>query len=296
MQGDAISSVGAGDSMRFSAGLVGSGAWKAVHWTVFSENGSADPGAGSREINAEMQAKTPKCASGILETHSKTTMNAELIKQAIVKLLSGILLLGLLLFLPAGTLHWWQGWLLMGILFIPMFVAGLVMMEKSSELLKKRLNAREEQDEQKQVILYSGLVFLAAFVVAGLNFRFRWIMLPDWVSWAFAGVFLLGYALYAEVLRENVWLSRTVEVQEGQSVVDTGLYGVVRHPMYMSTLVLFLSMPLVLGSIVSFIIMLAYIPIIVRRIRNEERVLEQGLAGYSGYRRKVRWKVIPRIW
>ena len=223
-------------------------------------------------------------------------MNAELIKQAIVKLLSGILLLGLLLFLPAGTLHWWQGWLLMGILFIPMFVAGLVMMEKSSELLKKRLNAREEQDEQKQVILYSGLVFLAAFVVAGLNFRFRWIMLPDWVSWAFAGVFLLGYALYAEVLRENVWLSRTVEVQEGQSVVDTGLYGVVRHPMYMSTLVLFLSMPLVLGSIVSFIIMLAYIPIIVRRIRNEERVLEQGLAGYSGYRRKVRWKVIPRIW
>ena len=223
-------------------------------------------------------------------------MNAELFKQAIVKLLSGILLLGLLLFLPAGTLHWWQGWLLMGILFIPMFVAGLVMMGKSPGLLKKRLNAREEQDEQKQVVLLSGLIFLTAFVVAGLNFRFRWIVLPDWVSWTFAGVFLLGYALYAEVLQENEWLSRTVEVQEGQTVVDTGLYGVVRHPMYMSTLVLFLSMPLVLGSVLSFVVMLAYIPIIARRIQNEEQVLEQGLAGYAGYRRKVRWKVIPRVW
>ena len=223
-------------------------------------------------------------------------MDFELFKQAILKLLSGVLLLGLLLFLPAGTLHWWQGWLLMGVLFVPMLAGGLVMMKKSPELLKKRLKAKEEQVEQKQVILLSGLVFLAAFVVAGLNFRFRWIVLPDWVSWAFAGVFLLGYALYAEVLRENEWLSRTVEVQQGQTVVDTGLYGVVRHPMYMSTLVLFLSMPLVLGSVVSFVIMLAYIPIIARRIRNEEHVLEQGLPGYAAYKQKVRWKVMPYIW
>ena len=226
----------------------------------------------------------------------KTTMDLELFMRAIVKLLGGVLLLGLLLFLPAGTLHWWQGWLLMGVLFVPMLVVGLVMMKKSPELLKKRLNAKEKQVEQKQVILLSGLVFLAAFVVAGLNFRFHWIVLPDWVSWAFAGVFLSGYALYAEVLRENEWLSRTVEVQEGQSVVDTGLYGVVRHPMYMSTLVLFLSMPLVLGSVFSFVIMLAYILIIGRRIRNEERVLEQGLTGYADYKRKVRWKVIPHVW
>ena len=223
-------------------------------------------------------------------------MDSVLFMQAIVKLLGGVLLLGLLLFLPAGTLRWWQGWLLMAILFIPMFVAGLVMMKKSPELLKKRLNAREEQGEQRQVILLSGLIFLAVFVTAGLNFRFRWIILPDWVSWVFAGVFLAGYALYAEVLRENEWLSRTVEVQEGQKVVDTGLYGVVRHPMYMSTLVLFLSMPLVLGSVISFIIMLAYIPIIARRIKNEEQVLEKGLKGYAEYRQRVRWRVIPFVW
>jgi len=223
-------------------------------------------------------------------------MDLELFRRAMVKLLGGALLLGLLLFLPAGTLRWRQGWLLMGVLFIPMAVAGLVLLKNSPELLKRRLNAREEQGEQRQVILLSALVFLASFVVAGLNFRFRWVVLPDWVSWAFAGVFLLGYALYAEVLRENEWLSRTVEVQEGQRVVDTGLYGVVRHPMYMSTLVLFLSMPLVLGSVLSSIIMLAYIPIIARRIRNEEHVLEQGLAGYAAYKQKVRWKVIPCIW
>ena len=223
-------------------------------------------------------------------------MDMRLFGRAIVKFMGGVLLLGLLLFIPAGTLNWWQGWLLMGILFIPMFVAGLVMMKKSPELLEKRLNAREEQGEQRRVLLLSGLMFLAAFVVAGLNYRFRWIVLPDWVSWLFAGVFLLGYVLYAEVLRENAWLSRTMEVQENQQVVDTGLYGVVRHPMYMSTLVLFLSMPLVLGSLPSFVIMLAYIPIIALRIRNEERVLEQGLNGYAAYKRRVRWKVIPHVW
>ena len=223
-------------------------------------------------------------------------MDMKLFGRAIAKFLCGVLLLGLLLFLPAGTLRWRQGWLLMGILFVPMFAAGLVMMKRSPELLKKRLNAREEQGEQRRVILLSALMFLAAFVVAGLNFRYRWIVLPEWVSWAFAGVFLLAYALYAEVLRENEWLSRTVEVQQGQKVVDTGLYGVVRHPMYMSTLLLFLSMPLVLGSVLSLVIMLAYLPIIARRIRNEEQVLEKGLAGYAEYKRKVRYRILPYIW
>ena len=223
-------------------------------------------------------------------------MDARLFGRAMAKYFSGVLLLGLLLFLPAGTLRWWQAWLLMGILFIPMFLAGLVMMARAPELLKKRLSAKEEQGEQRAVILLSGLMFLAAFVLAGLNFRFRWIVLPDWVSWAAAGVFLAGYALYAEVLRENAWLSRTVEVQENQRVVDTGLYGVVRHPMYMSTLLLFLSMPLVLGSPVSFAVTLAYIPIIARRIRNEEDVLERGLEGYAEYRKRVRYRIIPFIW
>lgn len=223
-------------------------------------------------------------------------MDKSLFALALKKFLAGFLLMALLLFLPAGTLRWRQGWLLMGILFLPMFAAGLVMLRRSPGLLEKRLNAREEQGEQRRVILLSGVMFLAAFIVAGLNYRFRWAVLPEAVSWAAAGAFLLGYLLYAEVLRENAWLSRTVEVQAGQKVVDTGLYGVVRHPMYMSTLLLFLAMPLVLGSAISFVIMLAYIPIIARRIRNEERVLEQGLQGYADYRRRVRWKVIPRVW
>ncbi len=223
-------------------------------------------------------------------------MNRKLFAQAMVKFAGGLLFVGAPLFLSAGTLRYPQAWLLMGILFIPMFVAGIVMMIANPELLKKRLNAREEQGAQRRVILLSGAMFLAAFVAAGLNFRFRWIALPDWVSWAGAGTFLLGYGLYAEVLRENVWLSRTVEVQQGQRVVDTGLYGGVRHPMYMSTLLLFLSMPLVLGSVVSFVIMLAYVPIIALRIRNEEQVLAEGLAGYGEYMQRVRRKVIPFIW
>ena len=223
-------------------------------------------------------------------------MDAKLFSQAIVKFLSGLLIVGLLLFLPAGTFAYWQGWLLMGILFIPMFFAGLIMMKKSPELLRKRLEAKEEQSEQKAVIALSGLIFLAAFIVAGLNFRFGWIVLPACVPCASAVVFLLAYGLYAEVLRENVWLSRTVLVQENQKVIDTGLYGVVRHPMYMSTLLLFLSMPLVLGSVLSFIIMLAYIPIIAKRIRNEEKVLKDGLPRYSEYMKRVRYKVIPFVW
>ena len=223
-------------------------------------------------------------------------MDSKLFAQAVRKFLSGLVLVGVLLFLPAGTFAWRQGWLLTGILFVPMFAAGLVMMKKCPGLLRKRLNVREEEAEQKKVIFLSGLMFLAAFVIAGLNFRFGWIVLPSRVSYAAAVVFLLAYLLYAEVLRENAWLSRTVEVQENQKVIDTGLYGVVRHPMYTATLLLFLSIPLVLGSVISFAIMLLYIPIIVRRIRNEEQVLEKGLEGYAEYRRRVRYRLIPFVW
>lgn len=223
-------------------------------------------------------------------------MTKELFFQAIAKFLCGIVLMGVLLFLPAGTFAYWQGWLFMGVLFIPMLVAGFIMMARSPELLKKRLNAKEEQSEQKMVIILSGIMFLAAFIVAGLNYRFKWIVLPDMVTYVGTVLFLLSYALYAEVLRENVYLSRTVEVQENQKVIDTGLYGIVRHPMYMATLGLFLSMPLILGSIISFVIMLVYIPIIAKRIRNEEKVLEEGLEGYSDYKKKVKNKVIPFIW
>ncbi len=223
-------------------------------------------------------------------------MDSKLFTQAIFKFLGGLLIVGLLLFLPAGTFVWRQAWLLLGILFVPMFIAGLIMMKRAPDLLRKRLDAKEEEKEQKTVIVLSGLMFLAAFIVAGLNFRFRWIVLPVWVSWAAAVLFLLAYVLYAEVLRENVWLSRTVEVQENQKVVDTGLYGIVRHPMYMTTLLLFLSMPLVLGSVISFVIMLLYIPIIAKRIRNEEQVLEGGLEGYAEYKKRIRYKVIPFVW
>ena len=223
-------------------------------------------------------------------------MEKKLIVQALVKVVCGIVLLGLLLFVPAGTLNYWQGWFFMAILFIPMIVAGFVMMFKCPELLKKRLNVKEEQSEQRTVILLSGLMFIAAFVVAGLNFRFGWLILPDWVTYLFTAVFFLAYLLYAEVLRENEYLSRTVEVQENQKVVDTGLYGIVRHPMYMTTLLLFLSMPLVLGSVFSFVIMLVYIPIISKRIHNEEQVLAEGLAGYREYMEKVKYRVIPFIW
>ena len=223
-------------------------------------------------------------------------MDGKLFAQAMLKFFGGLVLVGALLFLPAGTFDFWQAWLLIGALFIPMFIAGLVMMWKNPALLRKRLNAREEQAEQKAVVALSGLMFLAVFVLAGLNRRFRWIVLPDAVSWAALAVFLIAYALYAEVLRENAYLSRTIEVQENQKVVDTGLYGIVRHPMYMATIFLFLSMPLILGSILSFAVMLGYIPVIALRIRNEEAVLEQGLEGYSEYKRRIQYRVIPFLW
>ena len=223
-------------------------------------------------------------------------MDAKLFGQGIIKFVCGFVIIGILLFVPAGSFGFWQGWLLMGILFVPMFVAGLIMMKRSPDLLRKRLSAKEEQSEQKTVLLLSGFMFIAAFVVAGLNFRFGWLTLPNWISILFAVVFLLAYALYAEVMRENAYLSRTVEVQENQQVVDIGLYGIVRHPMYMTTLLLFLSMPLVLGSVISFLIMLLYLPIITKRMRNEEQVLAEGLPGYAEYMKKVKYRVIPFIW
>lgn len=223
-------------------------------------------------------------------------MTKKLFWQAIIKFIIGVLVVGVLLFFPAGTINYWQAWLLMSILFIPMFFAGIVMMLKSPELLQKRLNADEKEPEQKQVIVLSGIMFFAAFVVAGLNVRFVWLILPTWISCVAAIIFLLAYSLYAEVLRENIYLSRTVEVQENQKVIDTGLYRIVRHPMYMATLFLFLSIPFVLGSIFSFFILLLYIPIIRRRIENEETVLEQGLNGYLEYEKKVKYRIMPYIW
>ena len=223
-------------------------------------------------------------------------MTKELFISAITKFAAGVVLIGVLIFLPAGTIHFPGGWLLMGILFIPMFLAGIVMMVKNPALLRSRLNAKEKESEQDTVIKLSGLMFLCGFVLAGLDFRFGWSRLPGWVHALGALLFLSAYALYAEVLRENTWLSRTIEVQEGQTVVSTGLYGIVRHPMYAVTLLLFLSMPLVLGSVPAFVVFLAYPAIITRRIRNEEEVLERELPGYREYKQKVRWRLIPYIW
>jgi protein-S-isoprenylcysteine O-methyltransferase Ste14 len=220
----------------------------------------------------------------------------KLFLQAILKFTLGVVLIGALVFWPAGTLDYPNGWLFMGILFVPMFCAGLVMMAKNPYLLEKRLDAKEKEAEQSMVVKLSGLMFLVGFVLAGLDFRFRWLVLPGWVSIVATVLFLLSYVMYAEVLRENTFLSRTIEVQENQTVVDTGLYGIVRHPMYSATLVLFLSMPLVLGSAISFLVFLAYPLIIAKRIRNEEQVLEEGLAGYKEYKQKVRWRLIPYIW
>ena len=223
-------------------------------------------------------------------------MTKELFIQAILKFTLGVVLVGLLIFLPAGTLGFSNGWLLMVILFVPMFGAGLVMMAKNPSLLQKRLNAKEEQAEQSQVVKLSGLMFLVGFILAGLDYRFRWLVLPGWVSIAGTVLVLLSYLMYAEVLRENTYLSRTIEVQENQKVIDSGLYGIVRHPMYSATVILFLSMPLVLGSLISFAVFLVYPMLIAKRIRNEEQVLEEGLPGYTEYKQKVRWRLIPYIW
>ena len=223
-------------------------------------------------------------------------MNGKLFLEAFTKFFFGVVLIGLMIFWPAGTFSFWPGWLLMGVLFIPMFAAGIVMFAKNPGLLRERLDAKEKQKEQKSVVALSGLLFMAAFIVAGLNWRFEWVILPDWAVYIAAIVFVLCYLLYAEVLRENTYLSRTIKVQENQKVIDTGLYGIVRHPMYFATTLLFLAMPLVLASPISFLIMLLYLPLIVKRIRNEEAVLEEGLDGYKEYKQRVKYKMLPFIW
>ena len=223
-------------------------------------------------------------------------MTLVLFFSAVAKFLLGVVLVGVLIFLPAGTFAYANGWLLMGVLFLPMFAAGIVMMFKNPNLLKSRLNAKEKQREQSAVVKLSGLMFLAGFIVAGLNFRFAWLLLPKGVAIGASLVFLVAYILYAEVLRENTYLSRTIEVQENQKVIDTGLYGIVRHPMYSVTLLLFLSMPLVLGSVYSFLVFLAYPFIIAKRIKGEEEFLEKELNGYREYKQKVKYRLIPFVW
>ena len=223
-------------------------------------------------------------------------MKGKLFAQASIKFILGVVMVALMIFLPAGSFDYWNGWLLMGILFIPMFIAGIILYIKNPQLLRSRLKAKEKEPEQKNVILLSGIMFLAGFILCGLNYRFSWIVLPKWVIVGAAILFLIAYTLYAEVLRENAYLSRTVEVQEGQKLVDTGLYGIVRHPMYSATALLFLTMPLVLGSIISFLIFLVYPVILAKRIRNEEDVLEEQLAGYREYKQKVKYKLIPGLW
>jgi protein-S-isoprenylcysteine O-methyltransferase Ste14 len=223
-------------------------------------------------------------------------MRTKLAISAMGKLLSGAAIVGAMLFWPAGSWDFAGGWLFMAVLFIPISILGIVMLFRAPELLRKRLANKEKEGTQRWVVALSGLMFVASFVVAGLNYRYGWHTLPQWVVWMAVAVFLLSYLMYAEVMRENAYLSRTVEVQEGQKVVDRGLYGVVRHPMYTATILLFLSMPLILGSLISFAIMLLYIPLIALRIRNEEQLLERELEGYIAYKQRVRYKVIPYIW
>lgn len=223
-------------------------------------------------------------------------MDKKLFVSAITKFAAGLVLTAALIFLPAGTVRFPKAWLLLTILFVPMFLAGVVLMAVEPDLLRSRLEAKERQGEQRLVAGLSGLMFLCGFVAAGLDFRFGWSKLPGWLSACAAASFLLGYILYAAVLRENKWLSRTVRVQEGQRVVDTGLYGMVRHPMYAATVLLFLSMPLVLGSWVSFVVFLGYPFLIEKRIKNEEQVLETELKGYADYKTRVKYRLIPYIW
>ena len=223
-------------------------------------------------------------------------MDIKLFLQAIIKYVFGVLIVGGLLFIPAKSFEYWNGLLFMGLLFIPMFIAGIILMIKNPELLRKRLNAKEKENEQKWVLLFSGLMFITGFIVAGLNYKYKWIEMPNAVTIISSVLFIIAYILYAEVLRENTYLSRTIEVQNNQKVIDTGLYGIVRHPMYAVTILLFLTVPLILGSIISFIIFLIYPIIIGKRIKNEEKVLEKDLKGYTEYKKKVKYKVIPFVW
>lgn len=220
----------------------------------------------------------------------------KLLINALTKFACGLLLVGLLIFLPAGTLRYAYGWLLMGLLFVPMLIAGLVMLAKSPEFLKKRLDAKEKQGTQKGVVAFSGLMFITGFVVAGLDFRFGWSTMPTWVVITASVLFLAAYALYAEVMRENAYLSRTIKVEEGQTVVDTGLYGIVRHPMYMATILLFLMIPVVLGSWYALIVFAFYPAIITVRLTDEEDLLTRELPGYAEYKKKVKYRIIPFVW
>lgn len=220
----------------------------------------------------------------------------KLLCNALAKFTFGALMVGLLIFLPAGTLHYAKGWLFMALLFIPMLGAGFVMLAKSPDLLKKRLDAKEKQAAQKGVLAFSGLMFIGGFVVAGLDFRYGWSHIPTVVTIIASLLFLLAYLLYAEVLRENAYLSRTIRVEEGQTVVDTGLYGIVRHPMYSATLLLFLAMPLILGSWYALVVFAFYPVIIVVRLKDEERLLTQELQGYAEYKQKVKYRLLPFIW
>ena len=220
----------------------------------------------------------------------------KLLINALTKYLAGFVMVALLLFPAAGGLEYINGWLFIALLFVPMFLLGLVLFLKAPELLKKRLNNKEKESVQKGVVLVALLMFVGGFVLAGLDYRFGWTYVPGWLVGAASVLLLISYCLYAEVMRENAYLSRTVEVQEGQKVVDTGLYGIVRHPMYAVTILLFMSIPLVLGSWLAFAIFLLYPGAIVLRIKNEEKVLEEGLEGYAEYKRKVKYRLIPGIW
>ena len=220
----------------------------------------------------------------------------KLLTDALTKFVCGLALVGLLIFLPAGTFYYTYGWLFVGLLFVPMLIAGFVMLNKSPEFLRKRLDAKEKQATQKGVVAVSGLMFIAGFVVAGLDFRFGWSNMPPWVVITASALFLLAYALYAEVMRENAYLSRTIKVEEGQTVVDTGLYGIVRHPMYAVTILLFLMIPLVLGSWFALIAFAFYPAIIIVRLKDEEALLTKELPGYEAYKQKVKYRLIPYLW
>ncbi|MBP5679105.1 MAG: DUF1295 domain-containing protein [Bacilli bacterium] len=223
-------------------------------------------------------------------------MDIKLFIQGLIKLVLGFVILCLLLFLPAGTISYDQGWLFLGCLFIPMLLMGIILFFRNPDLLRSRLNAKEKEQSQKMVVFFSGILFLSSFVLAGLNYRFQWLVLPDIVSILAAIVFLLSYGMYGEVLRENTYLSRTIEVQNNQKVIDTGFYGIVRHPMYLSTILLFLSIPLILGSLYSFLLFLLYPFLLVKRILEEEKLLEKELKGYTLYQKKVKYRLIPFIW
>ena len=220
----------------------------------------------------------------------------KLLFQAIFKFILGVLMLALLLFIPAGTFNYWNAWLLMGLLFIPMFIAGIILWIKNPDLLRKRLNVKEKEGEQKKVIGMSAIIFIIGFVLAGFDFRYGWSNMPLCVVISASAIFVISYILYAEVLRENTYLSRTIEVQENQKVIDTGLYGIVRHPMYFATTLLFLSFPIVLGSWFSFAMFCFFPFLLVKRIKNEEEVLENGLEGYKEYKQKIKYRMIPFVW